>query len=375
MGLVTVLGLLVSACDWAQPRFDAGGTAFSPFESAVDASSFTAQPARWTRPAPIYSDDNRFGPIVVGGRVVIDDSEAIDVRDAKTGKLMWSKTVGCRPTATASGDLLFVLAGSIPSGCYDSFLYALDLVTGAPLWVTTIGGSEPTRPLLANGMVYVADQYVFAVDPATGAIRWTSATFRNCDFSIVYADGVLYDSGNEALDANTGRLLWAVWPYCSATEVTVANGKVFAEWVDGPPNYTFRLHALDAKTGVDVWTAVSHHYSDTAVADGLVYNAMGDDLQALDEATGRLVWSADVTVSLASSPAVAGGVVFFGSRDGSLHAYDASTGRSLWTSPPSEWPMGSPIVADHWVYARDEPDIVCCPNPSRLYAFRLRTTT
>ncbi len=63
--------------------------------------------------------------------------------------------------------------------------------------------------------------------------------------------------------------------------------------------------------------------------------ALGDELLSLDLETGRLNWSfrsqfSDFRFAWTSTPAAAGGRVFFGGLDGTVYALDARSGRVLW---------------------------------------------
>ena len=93
--------------------------------------------------------------------------------------------------------------------------------------------------------------------------------------------------------------------------------------------------------------------------------SMDGTLYALELASGRLVWRYDTeghTLASAkfgfdrrtiqSSPAVAGGRVFVGSRDGHLYAIDAATGRLAWAADHEmSWVNSSPAVAGDLVFA------------------------
>jgi outer membrane protein assembly factor BamB len=92
---------------------------------------------------------------------------------------------------------------------------------------------------------------------------------------------------------------------------------------------------------------------------------MDGTLYALDLAGGRLVWRFDTEGhtlesgrfgfdrrSIQSSPAVAGGRVFVGSRDGHLYAVDAATGKLAWRADHEmSWVNSSPAVARGLVVA------------------------
>jgi len=60
-------------------------------------------------------------------------------------------------------------------------------------------------------------------------------------------------------------------------------------------------------------------------------------------------WSFETDGYIEASPAVANGVVYFSSTDGSLYAIDTNTGQSNWVSEIG-WSESSPAVADAVVY-------------------------
>jgi outer membrane protein assembly factor BamB len=71
--------------------------------------------------------------------------------------------------------------------------------------------------------------------------------------------------------------------------------------------------------------------SSPAVAGGMVYVGSNDgSLYAIDQQTGSQKWAAVTKGRVPSSPAVANGLVYFGSYDGYFYAADAVTGRLAW---------------------------------------------
>ena len=56
-----------------------------------------------------------------------------------------------------------------------TFLYALDAATGALRWKIQAGGATADSPVVANGLVYYAatDDHVRAIDARTGVVLWT----------------------------------------------------------------------------------------------------------------------------------------------------------------------------------------------------------
>ncbi|MFE7776233.1 PQQ-binding-like beta-propeller repeat protein [Streptomyces sp. NPDC057445] len=90
--------------------------------------------------------------------------------------------------------------------------------------------------------------------------------------------------------------------------------------------------------------------STPAIADGVVYVGSGNGtLYAVDSGTGKERWTFRTGEMIESSPAVADGTVYVGSGDGNLYAVDAGTGKRRWayrTGPN----YTSPVVVDGVVY-------------------------
>jgi outer membrane protein assembly factor BamB len=92
-------------------------------------------------------------------------------------------------------------------------------------------------------------------------------------------------------------------------------------------------------------------HSSPAVADGIIYVGSRDgNLYALDAATGEQLWAFKTNSWVDSSPIVVGGVVYCGSNDGNLYALDAKTGEKRWSFAMPFAVRSTPAVADGVVY-------------------------
>jgi outer membrane protein assembly factor BamB len=107
--------------------------------------------------------------------------------------------------------------------------------------------------------------------------------------------------------------------------------------------------------------------SSAAIAAGVVYVGGGDgDLVALDLASGKLRWKyATGNLIGESSPAVAGEAVYIGDLGGILHAVAVRDGKPLWTFKTGGEIKASPVVADGLVLIGS--------YDTRLYALDART--
>jgi outer membrane protein assembly factor BamB len=71
--------------------------------------------------------------------------------------------------------------------------------------------------------------------------------------------------------------------------------------------------------------------SSPAIANGVVFiGSLDGSLYAIDQETGQQKWKTDPTDSIASSPAVANGIVYYLSYDRALYAVAADTGAVKW---------------------------------------------
>jgi outer membrane protein assembly factor BamB len=91
--------------------------------------------------------------------------------------------------------------------------------------------------------------------------------------------------------------------------------------------------------------------SSPAVVGGVLYFGSADhNVYALNVATGAQPWTFTTHGSVESSPAVVGGVVYVGSADDHVYALNAATGALLWNFTAGGFVDSSPAVAHGVVY-------------------------
>jgi outer membrane protein assembly factor BamB len=188
------------------------------------------------------------------------------------------------------------------------------------VWKIDTGAAVESTPAVSRGVVYIGNSagHLYAVDLRSGRQRWAFAT------------------GGSMLSA-----------------LAVADGAVYCRSDDG------YLHAVDVQSGREMWKFKVNGAAESspAVGRGTVYLATpsaadphGDDLYALDGASGRVVWKATVTWKARDDGAQ--DVVYYGALN-TLHALDARTGERLWKADPGSTPLGTPAVARGLVYIRE----------------------
>jgi len=145
--------------------------------------------------------------------------------------------------------------------------------------------------------------------------------------------------GNLALGENPGRIWTASIAGSNgrqrlAAAPVIGAGKLFVMDTDGV------LHAMNAQTGREVWTASFRIKGDGASSvfgggasfdGGKVYVTTGiGEVAALEADTGKLIWKAKPAGPLRGSPTIAFDAVYAMTQDNQLVALNAADGAVLW---------------------------------------------
>ncbi|MBN1485798.1 MAG: PQQ-binding-like beta-propeller repeat protein, partial [Chloroflexia bacterium] len=189
-----------------------------------------------------------------------------------------------------------------------------DLVADLPLcWSLAAAEDLSSPPLLLGDLLLFGDQSgrLWALDAASGAVRWTFHTGRPIVAAPAAAGGVVY----------------------------VAAGT--------------RLYALEAQEGLYLWSYTAEDMlqgSPLLLNGGLFFGAEDGAFYALDARTGRQRWRFAAGAPIVSAAAGGGGTVCFGTTSGALFALDAATGRPRWQVDLGQALRAHPVVADRTVY-------------------------
>ncbi len=227
-------------------------------------------------------------------------------------------------------------------------------------------------PAIAYGRAYIANNpgTLFAVQTATGRASWRFVSGRCTAASPAVADGVVYmaflnvrregrdacnaspgtaglDGEVVALDARTGKLRWRRVIGPSETSPLLADGRVYVgDWAGA-------VYALDQKTGRTVWTFHTGGEVKGAFAltgHRLFVGSYDHHLYALNSRTGALIWRGSAQQRFGSqgtfysTPAAAYGRVYIGSTDGKVYSFGASTGDVRWSQSTGGYVYASPAV-------------------------------
>ena len=275
---------------------------------------------------------------------------------------------------------------------YVGGVYALDACSGQRIWFSSVPYSESSDPVLGgilSARVYVgsSDALLYALDSVSGAIVFnTSLESTGTTTSLVYSNrgnfvaiataATLARTGTRespnshdgfvfAIDATTGRILWRYTPrhevsFLTGPVLDESSGMIFISSTANSNN-RFVLHAVNASSGTERWNFETRT---RLVAkpllnqgDGKIYVAAFDGtLYALSSTDGSLVWQsrkAQFDSSLLASPVLGwaagtvmvhsassspplltmrptNGRLYLGTNVGTVYAVSLDTGSTVW---------------------------------------------
>jgi len=251
-------------------------------------------------------------------------------------------------------------------------LYAINATNGSIIWKIPDIYGMATPAVSDNGYLFVhaydnstGNGVLFSFYATNGTKRWNVTIEQNAGWwqvsssPLVYNgsvyvlgyDGTLYAfdfDGNELWNVSSGGINKQYFSSPSA-----GDGLIFY-----PRNEsgTYYLAALN-ETGAIVWKKpVNGTIVNTpAVSGGRVYVATDTTLYAFNATDGTELWNVSFSGTM-STPAIAGEMLYIGSKDGKLYSFNASTGQEVWNytaiRSPSAWDSikSSPAFADNVVY-------------------------
>lgn len=346
---------------WPLPDRSLGRTNHAP-----DAAGPTEAPtAAWTvtPPEPELGDNAFTRPVVADGRVYVGrqvlvgpeqqlpEEHAVHAYDAATGEEVWHATVPGRPdTPMVAGDVVLVDD--------DTTLYALDPASGAERWsYEPAGGVHHVLPT-PDGVLTVPWRddpayEVVALDDE-GLVDWRVGVPGNVDAAPAWVDGRAFLGTSEAvlvaIDTGEPAVAWTRDLQDGEDTVPVAlvatPCAVFVT-VDG------ELYAVD-REGALAWS-VAAGGRQLATDGETVYTVDGDGhvrARAVDDGTSRWegfhgVEDVRYTDGFYDEPAVDAWSLYAGSLDRSLVAVALEDGRTRWRLDLGwEGPAQTVVVGD-----------------------------
>lgn len=219
------------------------------------------------------------------------------------------------------------------------YLYALHTLDGSLAWKAKVSPTgtplvlDGMVPLVLDGMVVIetsdnaGNPLIMAFDAQNGTMRWShpfsSSPTNQSEGLGAVGDGRVYASTSHtifALDITTGKQVWS-------TDIESDQIVIASRYFDGT------LYATASSTCFNC-----------AILPGT------SAAYAFNPASGGKLWESQKVAGYLSPPTESGGVVYFGSIDGSVHALHASDGKQLWQAYANGEVRAIPVVADGLVF-------------------------
>ena len=331
--------------------------------------------------------------VVTGsGNVYFSESgtSSVYAKRATDGVTQWRRvftgTYGPRVSPpTVSNGIVYVST----TAHTDTWLYALRASDGMQSYQSQFSTQwgEILNPTVRNGKAYVNAGYyggvVYAFNLAGGAALWNASggTYgkntpaADDDFAYAYNGSTLnvFNAANGSLFTSIGPSPYGIQTDYYGTVMLGSTDHVMA-YNGTSYSATAQRQLLDYSVAGNTlrWMSIALYSNYPAVANGVVYATSNesDTFDALDEATGRLLWSwkpPEPSFDFIGNVVVADNVVFV-STNTRLYAIDLSTHGALWSAPT---PGTVSISADRMLFVSSPANSYSYPStPARITAYR-----
>ena len=330
--------LLVAGGAFASVQLlDGGGSGSTPRPQESSTRSASARFDAWeTKPGT----GNRGMPQCSygAGKLFCSQAGQVSALDTAKGTVLWrhalTDTSAPDGPPVVEGGLVHMVMGE------EQRLVALDPASGATRWTLDI--SAYGRVQYTGGMVLLtaSDGTVAGVDSESGRKVWSHriAGQSTPDFASFGADGLAYATSTtadgartraSAVDPQTGDVRWDANLAGVLRPVGTHDDKVFFVSVDGYDQADALVqYDPDSRAAQRVTLGTALLTAGVTVHGDTVYLlADGGGLVAVDMAAGTQDWRLETSVSRGSAPVADGRYVYFTAADGRLLAVDARTGK------------------------------------------------
>lgn len=327
---IVAIAPIVAAQDWPQWR--------GPSRDGVVSAAATPKvwPASLQRVWRVEVGEGYSSPVVAGGRAFVhsrrDPDEIVTAIDLETGAFVWQQTYPAAftknqyATSMAKGpnSTPLVAAGRIFTLGATGVLSAWNAESGALVWRKDYSAGVDTSklfcgtamsPIVEGGNLIVqvgSDVHggrVIALDPATGADRWTwRGAGPGYASPIVFTAAAvrqivtLTDSSIVGIEAKTGASLWSVpfpdeWHENIVTPIWTGTHLIVSGTRQGIHAYAIGLASGNWQVNLAWKNADAPMYLSTPVfADGTLYGLSAKrkgQFVAIDAATGAVRWATE----------------------------------------------------------------------------------
>jgi len=276
----------------------------------------------------------RQAPAIADGRVYTGNLKGeLQALEAATGRPVWEVDTGLRLSGGPG-----IGEGTLVIGTLDGDVVAVNPDTGTERWRARVSSEVTSRPAIGRGVAVVRtiDGRVFGLSIIDGSRRWVydrglpTLTLRGNAAPVIAAGNVYigYDSGDVvslSLDEGSEQWVQRVAEPEGRTElermvdvdgeIVINGGELYAA------SFKNQLMAMDPASGRPLWTRDLTVFTGITLAgDRLLVSDKAGTVWALDRRSGAAVWRQDgLAHRWLTTPAVHGDYAVVGDLEGYLH--------------------------------------------------------
>jgi outer membrane protein assembly factor BamB len=265
------------------------------------------------------------------------------------------------PGVTVDGNTAYV--------AYNEYVYAIDVASGTSRWQfpqekPTANSFFAAPTLTSDGQLIVSgyNKTLYSLSPETGAQNWAfpDSPYRYVA-SPLEANGTIFapTSGSlvYALDTN-GKVLWP--------SDTGADGGQWAKPVNNEsctcifvPSMDHHIYSIDAVTGEQKWKSEDLGGSVVGTPawdeNGTLYvGTFASEMLSINAENSAINWRMKTDGMVWGGPALLDGRLYFGDLKGSFYAVNTSDGSVVWRIQPDGPIAETPLIKDDTIYFSTE---------------------
>ena len=327
----------------------------------------------FTRPSVLQS----ISPVLSSSGLLIQGNKVngLSVYTMDKGEKKWFFPIdgGVSGGVLLVDDLIFF-------GGADGYIYSLQLKTGQLLWKQHVGLTHISKPLVYENYLYFASSNkIYCLNKKTGENVWTySAQVRSSEFTLegiaepLISDSFIYfkvSDGSLIALSLQGKLKWKREFTHSARFASASSTPVIGKVCLYSADLESGIYCLNKKTGKIIWKVPIGSHGNILLSDSYLFYPTSDGkIIALDQQSGKQIWSYKLHQSISTSLVLYKNVLIYGDYSGDLRFISKQNGKEL-----GFFPVGSGLSASPVFSYSVKPSIYFISNSGWLYKLHLKS--
>ena len=239
----------------------------------------------------------------------------------------------------------------------DGFFYSLNIKTSAVIWKYYTGVFHSSKPVFYKGVLYFASMdRLYALSAKNGKPLWTYKTTAGSSSFIVegiasplVSGGRIYfKAGGNSVSALTlkGRRLWKKTLASDSRFAFAGSSLVMGRLCLYTADFSAGLFCLNKNNGSIVWKNSIPSYGGILLSSSLLFYPTQDGrLLAVNQSTGKVVWTHKTLNSIAGALALYKDTLIYGEHSGLLRFLSKETGQLKGSFSFGSGMSSSPVVS------------------------------